>query len=60
VHTVLFAVAALLPLLCAQPVEELSNATAEMARQGSITLVITELFFTIFPFFICRPKLERC
>ena len=48
VQTVLFAVAAELPLLCAQTEEEPNNATAEMARQGSITLVIIEQFFIIF------------
>ena len=35
------------PLLCAQTVEEPNNATAEMARQESITLVIVEQFFMI-------------
>jgi hypothetical protein len=46
------------PLLCAQTAEEPNNATAEMARQGSTTLVIIELFFMIIFYCCAAPKAE--
>jgi hypothetical protein len=57
-HTVLSTVAVKLPLLCAQTAEELKSATAEMARQESITLVIVELFFIIIFLLYCCAALK--